>query len=69
MLQAGINPLANTAGLNSSTASPVSSQFSSNLGILGDSIVKTTKNLLSYIEPNSKQEQIQLLETLLGFLK
>lgn len=69
MLNAGINPLVNTAGLNGTTNSPVSTNFSTNLGILGDSIVKTTKNLLSYIEPDSKQEQIQLLETLLGFLK
>lgn len=69
MLQAGINPTINTAGLNSITSSPVSQSFQSNLGILGESVAKSAKNLLSYIEPSSKQDSLQLLQTLLGFLK
>ena len=67
MLQAGINPLLNTNGLNNSTTSPISTQFNNNLGILGNTISKTANNLLSHFVPQSKEDKLNLLKSLLGF--
>ena len=49
MLNAGINPLINTAGLNGTTNSPVSTNYSSNLGAFGDYVLKCTKNIFSHL--------------------
>ena len=69
MLNAGINPLINTAGLNGTTNSPVSTNYSSNLGAFGDYVLKCTKNILSQLTPNSKQETMEMAKMLLNFLK
>lgn len=69
MLNAGINPLVNAAGLNGTTNSPVSTNYSSNLGAFGDYVLKSTKNILSQLTPNSKEEQMEMLKILLSFLK
>ena len=69
MLNAGINPLVNTAGLNGTTNSPVSTNFGGNLGAFGDYVLKFTKNILSQLTPNSKQETMEMAKMLLNFLK
>lgn len=69
MLNAGINPLVNTAGLNGTTNSPVSTNFNNNLGFLGNYITKYAKNVLSNFIPNSKKENMEMLKVLLNFLK